>query len=90
MTFEPAKLDEFLSVFEIYQSHIRSVNGCFDLKLIQHSEIENQISTLSKWDSEDSLNAYRDSALFKEVWPLTKLLFSERPEAKSFKIITEL
>jgi heme-degrading monooxygenase HmoA len=43
--------------------------------------------TISKWDDVESLNAYRDSKLFGEVWPATKALFKEGPEVWSYKTV---
>jgi heme-degrading monooxygenase HmoA len=37
--------------------------------------------TVSDWESEKALNAYRDSALFAEIWPTVKPWFSAKAEA---------
>jgi len=41
-------------------------------------------ATVSRWDSEKSLNDYRMSELFGEVWPETKRLFAAAPEVVSY------
>jgi heme-degrading monooxygenase HmoA len=46
--------------------------------------------TYSIWDSEEVLEQYRDSELFKSVWTFTKTLFSDKPTAFSAKKIEEL
>ena len=50
----------------------------------------NVIFTYSWWDSEDDLNNYRNSELFKDVWSKTKILFNKKPEAWSTKKINEV
>ena len=87
MTFKEDKVDAFLTVFSLYKKKIRASQGCLSLELIQDVNNKNKISTLSKWENENFLNAYRDSETFKEVWPLTKILFSEKTEATSFTIL---
>ena len=87
MTFKEDKVTEFLSVFSKFQSRIRNAEGCISLELIQDLKQPNKISTLSKWESEKNLNKYRDSDTFKEVWPLTKSLFSEKTQASSHSIL---
>ena len=46
--------------------------------------------TYSHWESEEALNKYRDSELFKSVWSFTKALFAEKPQAFSTKKLQEV
>lgn len=85
MTFEVDKVDDFLSVFEESKLKIRAMNGCTHLELMQDYNLPNSFSTYSYWDSEDDLNNYRNSAVFKDVWARTKVLFSDKPIAFSLK-----
>lgn len=85
MTFKTDKVDEFLSVFEASKSKIRHMEGCSHLELMQDYTVPNSFSTYSYWEDEAALNNYRNSALFKEVWANTKVLFSEKPIAFSLK-----
>ncbi len=87
MNFQPEKVDMFLSVFEEYKEQIKSANGCTRLQLIQDKNNPSQISTLSEWEDEESLNNYRNSDTFKKVWPLTKLLFNGKPHAVSYSLL---
>ena len=87
MTFKVDKVEEFLSVFSKYKNRIRSTEGCLSLELIQDVNHKNKISTLSRWKDEKYLNIYRDSETFKEVWPLTKVLFAEKTTALSYTVI---
>lgn len=90
MTFKPEKVEEFITVFERYKSKIKNAPGCTSLELIRNLDIPHQISTLSRWKSVQDLNNYRDSEIFKEVWPLTKIHFGAKPIAQSFSILTEV
>ncbi|MCF6359357.1 MAG: antibiotic biosynthesis monooxygenase [Cyclobacteriaceae bacterium] len=90
MTFEPTKVDEFLEVFEESKEKIRAMKGCSHLELLQDYNLPNSFSTYSYWNSEDDLNNYRDSKLFKEVWKKTKVLFNKKPIAFSLKQHTKV
>ena len=90
MNFHPEKVNKFLTVFEEYNEQIKGANGCTRLQLIQDVNNPSQISTLSEWIDEESLNHYRKSEVFKTVWPLTKVLFKEKPKATSFRILTKV
>ncbi|MFM1898201.1 MAG: hypothetical protein RL577_441, partial [Bacteroidota bacterium] len=48
------------------------------------------IQTLSRWESVDDLERYRNSQLFEETWAKTKVLFDRKPEAFSYNILREL
>ena len=85
MTFKVDKVDEFLSVFETSKVKIRNMAGCSHLELLQDYNLPNSFSTYSYWKDEATLNNYRNSELFKEVWANTKVLFSEKPIAFSLK-----
>ena len=87
MTFREDKVEEFILIFSKYQSKIRNAQGCLSLELIQDVNQKNKISTLSRWEDEKYLDIYRESDTFKEVWPLTKVLFMEKTKATSFNII---
>jgi heme-degrading monooxygenase HmoA len=43
--------------------------------------------TVSIWESEDDLNAYRNSELFENTWAKTKVLFNDKPEAWSLEFL---
>ena len=83
MTFMPEKVETFLEVFHASKHFIRSMPGCNHLELLNDINSPNIFFTYSYWDSENDLNNYRDSDLFKEVWSNTKILFNAKPEAWS-------
>lgn len=83
MEFQPDKVDEFLSNFEANKTKIRAFEGCNFLELYRDQNNRTIFFTYSYWDSEDDLNNYRHSELFKGVWAKTKPLFNAKPEAWS-------
>jgi len=83
MTFEPEKIDEFIALFDRYKEKIRAVEGCTHLELLQSEDQKSIFMTYSHWKDPKFLEAYRHSELFKEIWPATKALFADRPEAWS-------
>lgn len=83
MSFEPAKIEEFLANFETVKTKIRNFEGCNFLELYRDQNNTNVFFTYSYWDSENDLDNYRHSDLFKGVWKNTKILFNAKPEAWS-------
>jgi heme-degrading monooxygenase HmoA len=43
--------------------------------------------TISHWNSEDDLESYRNSYLFKNIWSKVKPLFAKKAEAWSLSTI---
>jgi (4S)-4-hydroxy-5-phosphonooxypentane-2,3-dione isomerase len=83
MTFDPAKVSEFLTVFNESKTFIRNRKGCTHLELLNDIHAKNIFFTYSYWDSETDLNNYRNSNLFENVWAKTKPLFIAKAEAWS-------
>lgn len=90
MTFKPEGIPAFLEIFEFHKNSIRNFPGCSHLELWKDFSSENIFLTCSHWDSEEALNKYRDSELFKSVWSYTKALFAEKPQAFSSKKLQEV
>ncbi len=59
------------------------------MELLQHTQSPNVLFTLSYWDDEAALSAYRASELFGETWKKTKALFAEKAEAWSAVVVDE-
>jgi quinol monooxygenase YgiN len=81
LTFAPEKVGDFLHLFETSKVRIRQRPGCRHLELWRDVANPSVFTTYSHWDTEEHLNAYRDSQLFGEVWPATKKLFAAPPVA---------
>ena len=83
MEFKTDKIETFLFNFNNVKQKIRNVKGCMLLELYRDKYNTNIFFTYSYWESEQSLNLYRDSYLFKEVWSNVKPLFKTKPLAWS-------
>ncbi len=81
LTFREDGVDTFLSNFQKVKTEIRNQPGCLRLELQRQKDDTNVFFTISIWESENHLNAYRNSAFFKTLWPMTKALFADKPSA---------
>ena len=88
MTFREEEVDTFLNeVFEHSKNRIRAFPGCRHMELLQDLNKPNVLFTLSFWDDEAALEAYRQSELFQTTWAKTKILFAEKAEAWSAVVV---
>jgi heme-degrading monooxygenase HmoA len=83
MGFHEDTVDDFLKNFEANKFQIRGFKGCNLLELYRDKHNPTVFFTYSYWDSEEDLQCYRKSDLFKTVWAKTKPLFNIKPEAWS-------
>ena len=83
MDFVPEKVDDFVAFFHTIKSEIGNFPGCNHVELCKDSKLDHVYYTFSKWDDEASLEAYRESALFEDVWAKTKVMFGGKPLAYS-------
>lgn len=88
MSFQPEKVDEFLVNFENVKNKIRGFDGCEFLELYRDKKNANIFFTYSYWQTDQDLENYRNSDLFKGVWKITKVLFNDKPEAWSVNKIS--
>lgn len=89
MTFQPAHSEEFEAYFYQIKSQVANQSGCSSVRLLKDLSNNGVYFTYSIWDSQESLNAYRDAPLFGQVWPKVKSWFAEKPEAWSTEILVE-
>jgi heme oxygenase (mycobilin-producing) len=85
MEFEQTKVDTFLNLFHASRDKIANFDGCSGVKLLNSIDTPTIYFTYSTWQSEQHLENYRNSELFKQVWAKTKILFSNKPEAWSLQ-----
>jgi heme-degrading monooxygenase HmoA len=90
MHFTDAGVEEFLEIFQSNKIAIRNFPGCVHLELLKEADDESVYTTLSHWNDEQSLEAYRKSELFGSVWGRVKTLFAERSQAFSLRKFIEL
>lgn len=83
MEFQEDKINQFLSNFEKVKNNIRNQDGCRLLEMYQDKNNRNIFFTYSYWETEQDLENYRNSDLFKGVWAKTKPMFNAKPLAWS-------
>ena len=83
MTFQEDKIEAFLEIFNRSKHQIRAFEGCLHLEFLRDKNTPNIMLTYSHWQSEEHLNIYRNSDLFKTTWAATKALFADKPMAFS-------
>ena len=90
MEFRPEEVENFKHLFDSNKTKIRSFEGCTHLELWQDVNAPHIFMTYSFWHSEENLNAYRASELFKDVWSQTKIKFAQKPMAWSVNVLHQL
>jgi autoinducer 2-degrading protein len=85
MEFQQAKVNTFLDLFNSTRDKIANFDGCNGVELLNSVDAGNVFFTYSTWVSEQHLENYRNSDLFKQTWTKTKEMFSNKPEAWSLK-----
>ena len=88
LTFQADKTDEFIALFDASKDKIRAMSGCQHVVLLRDAATPTVFFTLSLWDTEGSLNAYRASDLFRTTWAKTKVLFADKPAAWTTTLIS--
>lgn len=83
MTFEPENIPSFERIFRAASGRIRAFPGCSQLELYRDLKDPDTFFTFSTWVDEESLEAYRNSEFFREVWGQTRTLFSNPAQAWS-------
>lgn len=86
MQFRPEAVTDFLALFEGKKSLIAGFEGCLHLELWRDTDCADIFFTHSRWQSPMHLLAYRQSALFRQTWAITKTLFAQDPEAWSLEM----
>lgn len=90
MSFHIEKIDKFLVNFNAKKQSIRNTSGCCLLELYRDKTNPAIFFTYSYWETEDALENYRNSDLFKNIWAETKILFNDKPIAWSVDKIISL
>jgi quinol monooxygenase YgiN len=83
MTFRSNETETFQKIFSENRNRIALFEGCLHVELQRDINFPNIFFTISRWRSENDLENYRNSDLFKSVWSKTKVLFAEKAEAWS-------
>ncbi len=81
MNFKEENVNEFIEIFHANKNFIAAFEGCHSVELQRDINTPTIFFTISKWRSEEDLENYRKSELFKGVWAKTKILFASKAEA---------
>lgn len=87
LSFNPEFTEQFIDIFKQSQGKILSHQGCYHVELLQCTLNPNVFYTRSAWKSENDLNNYRSSELFKSTWSKIKPHFSAPAIAHSTNTI---
>ncbi|MEQ8910016.1 MAG: antibiotic biosynthesis monooxygenase family protein [Vicingaceae bacterium] len=90
MHFREEEVANFKAVFQASKGLIRNFPGVQHLELLQGTSDPTIFFTYSFWESEEALERYRHSELFKKTWAQTKPLFQSPAEAWSNQRIAHL
>lgn len=75
LTIQEHRVDDFLEMFSHSGPRIRAMHGCRKVELVQDLYHPFIFFTISHWETEADLEAYRKSQLFKDTWAVTKAMF---------------
>lgn len=78
--------NHFEKIFKETKPFILNQKGCLSVVLMKNIDHKNEFFTYSTWDSQDDLNNYRKTTLFKTVWKSLKPNFVSKAEAWSLEI----
>jgi len=81
LTFREDAVDDFEVIWKESKDKIIQSEGCHYVEMLEAKVPSNIRFTYSIWESEEHLNKYRHSELFKKTWSKTKVLFDGKPEA---------
>lgn len=87
--FETNKIDSFLELFEDVVAKVNNQPGCIEMYMTQDLQNPAIFITHSKWETEHDLNKYRNSDLFKTIWPTIKPWFENKAEAWSMQLVNK-
>ena len=90
LSLQPDKARQFEALFYQTQALIEGFEGCHKTNLFKVADNDSQYFTISYWNTEQDLENYRASTLFKNVWSQVKPLFSAKAEAWTLNGVTPL
>lgn len=88
MVFQESEVEHFIRIFNKKKAFIEGFEGCVSVMLVEDLRSEHAMATISIWESEENLEAYRNSDLFLETWKEVKPLFAEKAKAWSYTPIS--
>lgn len=88
LTIRAEEVDAFAAIFRQSRETILSMPGCHHVECLQSVDDPRVFFTYSHWYDVDSLNAYRHTDVFADIWKRTKALFDQKAEAWSTNDVT--
>ena len=85
LSLQPEKAQEFENIFYKSQALIEGFEGCEKTNLFKVSGSAGDYFTISYWETEQNLENYRASDLFKKTWAKVKPLFEQKANAWTLK-----
>ena len=85
MEFKEENLSNFYTLFQKVRGQISAFPGCLTLKIYSDKSDKSVIFTYSEWVSEEHLNHYRSSTLFRNTWAETRTWFKAAAAAWSLE-----
>lgn len=83
LTLQEDRVEDFKTYFDSIKDRVRNSPGCSFLEVYQDLDNPNVFFTYSYWNEAESLEQYRHSNVFLEIWPYVKTMFAQRAEAWS-------
>ncbi len=83
----PGKTDELRKVYyEEIESGVKSQRGNLDTFLLESTDAEDEIISLTSWESKEDAEAYGSSASYAEMVNKVKHVFGGPPTIKLYEI----
>ena len=75
--------EAFEEIYRKRNPYTKGVKGCRSVKVMKDVNDDHVHYTLSAWDRNEDLEAYRQSDYFAETWPMVKALLDQKAQAFS-------
>lgn len=76
MNVNELDIEKFKLLVQPYQSKILAFKGCVQVDIMRDKKNRTQFFSYSIWESEEALENYRNSKMFREIWAEIKKLLS--------------
>lgn len=81
MSILESEIERYQEIVKPYKSKILSSPGCKDVQIFKDINNKSIVFSYSVWETEQDLENYRKSEMFRKVWNEVKTLFSNPAEA---------
>jgi quinol monooxygenase YgiN len=87
LPLRPDSSTAFERLYRASAPRVRQRPGCLAVYLLRHPDDEDTYVTLSLWQDAASLETYRESNVFGEIWPQVKALLRAPASARSYEVV---